>query len=72
MKAAESRGLWVAPFGEVAAYFRAQKIVEAAQPQVANGETEVYLASSRAIPARGCPQGRGERFELSTSLSGGT
>ena len=40
MKAAESKGLWVAPFGEVAAYFRAQKIVEAAQHQVANGETK--------------------------------
>lgn len=38
VKVAESKGLWVAPFGEVAAYFRAQKIVEAAMPQVANGE----------------------------------
>lgn len=37
-KAAESRGLWVAPFGEVAAYFRAQTIVEAAQPQEVKGE----------------------------------
>ena len=33
VKSAESKGLWVAPFGEVAAYFRAQKIVEAALPQ---------------------------------------
>ena len=40
LKSAESRGVWVAPFGEVAAYFRAQKIVEAAQPQIANGETK--------------------------------
>ena len=38
LKATETRGLWVAPFGEVAAYFRAQKILEAAQPQTANGE----------------------------------
>jgi peptidoglycan/xylan/chitin deacetylase (PgdA/CDA1 family) len=37
-KAAEAKGLWIAPFGEVAAYFRAQKIVEAAQPQVINGD----------------------------------
>jgi len=37
VKAAEARGLWVAPFGEVAAYFRAQKTLEAVQPQVANG-----------------------------------
>ncbi len=38
VKAAEARGLWVAPFGEVAAYFRAQKILEAVQPQVTAGE----------------------------------
>jgi len=37
-KAAESRGLWVAPFGEVAGYFRAQKVLEAALPQTAGGE----------------------------------
>ena len=40
LKAAEAKGLWVAPFGEVAAYLRAQKIVEAAQPQVTQGETK--------------------------------
>ena len=38
VKTAEARGLWVAPFGEVAAYFRAQKILEAVQPQVTTGE----------------------------------
>jgi peptidoglycan-N-acetylglucosamine deacetylase len=38
LKDRKAKGLWVAPFGEVAAYFRAQKILEAAQPQVANGE----------------------------------
>ena len=38
VKAMEPRGLWVAPFGEVAAYFRAQKILEAAPVQAANGE----------------------------------
>jgi peptidoglycan/xylan/chitin deacetylase (PgdA/CDA1 family) len=38
LKNREDDGLWVAPFGEVAAYFRAQKILEAAQPQVANQE----------------------------------
>jgi len=37
-QAAEARGLWIAPFGEVAAYFRAQKILEAVQPQVTTGE----------------------------------
>jgi peptidoglycan/xylan/chitin deacetylase (PgdA/CDA1 family) len=40
VKRAENKGLWVAPFGEVAAYFRAQKIVEAAQGQVISGETK--------------------------------
>ncbi len=34
VKAMEPRGLWVAPFGEVAAYFRAQKILEATPVQV--------------------------------------
>jgi peptidoglycan/xylan/chitin deacetylase (PgdA/CDA1 family) len=38
LKLAETRGLWVAPFGEVAAYFRAQKILDAAQPQAASAE----------------------------------
>ena len=37
VKRQEERGLWVAPFGEVAAYLRAQKILEAAQPEVSNG-----------------------------------
>lgn len=39
-KVAESRGLWVAPFGEIASYFRAQKIVEAVQPQIMKAQTE--------------------------------
>jgi peptidoglycan/xylan/chitin deacetylase (PgdA/CDA1 family) len=38
LKTAQARGLWVAPFGEVAAYFRAQKILEAAPPQAAHAE----------------------------------
>ncbi len=37
-KSAEARGLWVAPFGEVAAYYRAQTILAASLPQVVNGE----------------------------------
>jgi len=41
VKAMEPRGLWVAPFGEVAAYFRAQKILEAAPTQAANGEKKI-------------------------------
>jgi len=50
LKAAEAKGLWVAPFGEVAAYFRAQKIVEAAQPQVANGETKFTWQAPAPFP----------------------
>jgi peptidoglycan/xylan/chitin deacetylase (PgdA/CDA1 family) len=38
VKAMEPRGLWVAPFGEVAAYFRAQKILEATPVQVVSGD----------------------------------
>jgi peptidoglycan/xylan/chitin deacetylase (PgdA/CDA1 family) len=38
LKAEESRGLWVAPFGTVAAYFRAEKIVEASHPQLQGGD----------------------------------
>jgi hypothetical protein len=38
LKAQESKGLWVAPFGTVAAYLRAQKTLEAAKPQIQNGE----------------------------------
>lgn len=38
LKAQESRGIWVAPFGTVAAYLRGQKIVEGAKPQLQNGE----------------------------------
>jgi hypothetical protein len=38
LKSRQASGLWVAPFGEVAAYFRAQRILEAAQPEVTNGE----------------------------------
>jgi hypothetical protein len=38
LKAQESRGLWVAPFGTVAAYLRAQRILEAAKPELQDGE----------------------------------
>ena len=42
LKADQSRGLWVAPFGTVAAYLRAQRILEAAQPLRENAE-EKYV-----------------------------
>jgi peptidoglycan-N-acetylglucosamine deacetylase len=41
MKEQESNGLWVAPFGEIAAYLRAQKIVEEARPE-ADGQQQNY------------------------------
>lgn len=50
-KAAEARGLWVAPFGEVAAYFRAQKILEAVQPQTVNGEKKFSWQVPTPFPA---------------------
>jgi peptidoglycan/xylan/chitin deacetylase (PgdA/CDA1 family) len=34
----QSKGLWVAPFGAVAAYLRAQKILEEVKPELHNGK----------------------------------
>jgi peptidoglycan/xylan/chitin deacetylase (PgdA/CDA1 family) len=51
LKAEEAKGLWVAPFGTVAAYLRAQKIVEAAQPQVQNGEEKFVWRSPAPFPS---------------------
>jgi peptidoglycan/xylan/chitin deacetylase (PgdA/CDA1 family) len=52
VKAMEPRGLWVAPFGEVAAYFRAQKILEAAPVQAANGEKKFTWQVPLPFPSR--------------------
>jgi hypothetical protein len=41
LKREQVKGLWVAPFGEVAAYLRAQKILEATRSTTANGESHV-------------------------------
>jgi len=38
LKAEQPEGLWIAPFGEVAAYLRAQRILESAKPDIRNGE----------------------------------
>jgi peptidoglycan/xylan/chitin deacetylase (PgdA/CDA1 family) len=38
LDAEQNQGLWIAPFGEVAAYFRAQRILENAQAQISEGE----------------------------------
>lgn len=50
LKAKESRGLWVAPFGTVAAYFRAQKIVETAEPQLQDGEEKIVWKVPEPFP----------------------
>ena len=50
LKAKEAEGLWVAPFGEVAAYLRAQKILEAAQAQVADHEERLSWAAPVPFP----------------------
>jgi peptidoglycan/xylan/chitin deacetylase (PgdA/CDA1 family) len=49
--AEESRGLWVAPFGTVAAYLRAQKILEAAIPQVRSGEERFAWKAPDPFPS---------------------
>lgn len=38
LKAEQTKGLWIAPFGEISAYLRAQRILENTQPQVSNDE----------------------------------
>ncbi len=50
LKAEESRGLWVAPFGTVAAYLRAQKIVEAAQMRIENGDERFVWKAPDPFP----------------------
>ena len=52
LKAKESEGLWVAPFGEVAAYFRGQKVVEKIQPQTSNGQTKFAWELPKTFPQR--------------------
>jgi len=42
LKQEESKGLWVATFGEVAGYLRAQKILEATRPTTARGESHFF------------------------------
>jgi peptidoglycan/xylan/chitin deacetylase (PgdA/CDA1 family) len=51
LTAEEARGLWVAPFGTVAAYLRAQKILEAAIPQVRSGEERFVWKAPDPFPS---------------------
>ncbi len=50
LRAQQSNGLWVAPFGTVAGYLRAQKILEAAKPQLQNGEQQYVWKVPGAFP----------------------
>ena len=63
LKADQSRGLWVAPFGTVAAYLRAQKIVEAAFPQLENGDKRFVWKVPAPFPSG---------VKLKTVIEGGT
>ncbi len=66
LKSAEGRALWVAPFGEVAAYFRAQKIVEAVQPQTVNHEArytwQIPTPFPHGVMLKVAVNGSGERL----------
>jgi len=50
LKTEQDRGLWVAPFGEVAAYLRAQRILEKAPLQVANHEERLRWDLPKPFP----------------------
>jgi peptidoglycan/xylan/chitin deacetylase (PgdA/CDA1 family) len=63
LKAEESKGLWVAPFGTVAAYLRAQRIVEAAKPQPQDGEERFVWKVPAPFPSG---------VVLKTAIEGGT
>lgn len=66
LKEQESKGLWVAPFGEVAAYMRAQKIVEEAKPE-RDGEQQKYTWAApspfpNGVMLKVVPAGRDQRL----------
>ena len=50
LKEEQAKGLWVAPFGEVAAYLRAQKLLEKVQPQAANGQLKFVWDPPHPFP----------------------
>jgi peptidoglycan/xylan/chitin deacetylase (PgdA/CDA1 family) len=63
LKTKESRGLWVAPFGTVAAYLRAQRILEAAKPQLQDGAERFVWKVPAPFPSG---------VVLKTAIEGGT
>lgn len=50
LRAEQDQGLWVAPFGEVAAYLRAQRVFEKAQPQTKGNETLISWDLPKPFP----------------------
>ncbi|PYV67306.1 MAG: hypothetical protein DMG96_39710 [Acidobacteria bacterium] len=51
LKTQQTKDLWIAPFGEVAAYLRAQRILENTEPQVSNGEQKFTWAVPAPFPS---------------------
>ena len=68
----EPRGLWVAPFGEVAAYFRAQKILEAYTGPGRSVDKKFTWQVPTPFPHGVVLKVAVERFDPHASLSGGT
>ncbi len=51
LEAEQAKGLWIAPFGEVAAYLRAQRILESTEPLVSSGEQKFTWDVSAPFPS---------------------
>jgi hypothetical protein len=74
VKAAEQRGLWVAPFGEVAAYLRAQRILQLAGSRQAAGGQQFDWSLPQPFPrgvvlkTRVCPGSRCRVFQRGHEL----
>lgn len=50
LKTQARQSLWVAPFGQVAAYFRAQRIVEQAEPHLVGGDKQFHWDLPQPFP----------------------
>ncbi|MBV8475122.1 MAG: polysaccharide deacetylase family protein [Acidobacteria bacterium] len=50
LRVEQDKGLWVAPFGEVAAYLRAQRVIEKSQPQLANQDETIRWDLPQPFP----------------------
>ena len=61
LKQKRDEGLWVAPFGEVAAYLRAQKILENVRPKLSNGSERFAWEIPHPFPSAVILKVRAER-----------